>query len=129
MALIAEIGLYLESLGIATRGVNMFGGLVPGTPDNLIAITQPRPGESILAMAKTLDHVSEPFTVTSRHTSSSAGYAKAWEVYNALNNFTGYINSIRYLLILGRGIPFDIGPDQNQRYRWSCDYWASKIPS
>lgn len=127
--LLTELGGFLQTALLGTMGTDLFGGLIPKTPDDLIAITQPYPGNSVLAMAKTLDHVEEPFTVTVRNTDADAGYTKAWAVFNALNNFTGTISSVRYLLILGRGIPFDLGPDENERFRWSCDYWAHKDAS
>lgn len=129
MALLLEVATYIQSTGIASMGVDLFAGGLPGHPDNVVVLHQPRPGDAIRTMSKTLDHVVEPFTLTVRDLDPDVGYTKIWAVFNLIDNFTGELSGVPYKLIWGRGIPFELGPDENQRTRWSCDFFASKIPS
>lgn len=129
MAVIEEVARYVQDNGLGVMGTDLFGHIYPPRPDDVIVLTQIRPGDAIRTMSKTLDHVVEPFTVTVRNTSPTLAYTKAWAIFTLLDNFTGLLSGINYRLIVGRGVPFNVGPDENNRLRWSCDYWASKDPS
>lgn len=126
--MLEDVADYLASKGLGVKGTNMWGGRMPGNPSFAIALYQQTGFEPIRAMGtRRIQELA--LQVLVRDAVSSVAHDHAFAIYAALdvefNLMTlvqRQLNGVQYYSILARHAPFGIGQDENQRFRWSCNY-------
>lgn len=125
MALLEDIGTYLEAESIGTQGTDLFIGMMPDEPDNCVAIYQ----YSGLAPVKAMTIVPGEYVmeqprvnVMVRNSSFQNAQAKAQAVFDALGGYSAG----NILFIDALQSPYQLGPDQNNRQLIGCNFEVTK---
>lgn len=132
MSVISEVASRLVSQSIGTKGTTLFQGVMPMGVSEGVALYQMTQGQPIRAMgssgsAPVMDL--PQFQVVVRNTSFTNGEAKVKAVIDALDFYTGTLDSIKYFLIRLEYGPVYLGIDENNRHRWSVTFRAMKARS
>lgn len=127
----ADLVTYLDSQLSETAGTNLFAGTPPESPDSLLAVVHyasERSDEYVMAASLTAPGFEvERVQVISRNTSKTTAQSRALAAHAALDNLAGQTLSTRlYYHILSDGPPFNIGQDQNMRWRFVANYQVKK---
>lgn len=101
------------------------GGTMGDTPDIKIGLYDSTGFEPERAMGRIALDVRN-LQVLVRHPDAVDGEALAILCFDILDQYVGTLNSTRYASILGRTMPFAIGPDENRRFRFSCNFKVNK---
>jgi hypothetical protein len=123
-----DIGDWLQSQGVATKGVDLFKSMDPGQPDTAVILYEYAGISPIDTMGTTLATTLEQpsLHVLVRGVSYVEATSKAKAVFRALHKLTGSINGVRYLYLRALQSPFDVGPDERGRPRLVCNFRAIK---
>lgn len=112
---------------LVSKGVTaaIRGGVMPTTPDTLIALYDTSGFEPVRVMGRVALEVRN-LQVLTRDPNAAAAETLANQVFTALDMYVGMINGKNYSVILGRQVPFPIGKDENNRTQYSCNYIVRK---
>lgn len=123
-----DIGDWLETQGVATKGTNLFKSIDPGQPDTAVVLYEysglPPVDTMGASLTTTLEQPS--LHVLIRGVNYDAAVTKAKAVFQALHKMSGSINGTRYLYVRAMQSPFDVGPDERGRPRLVCNFRAMK---
>lgn len=125
MSLLTEVGNLLVTNGLGTASVDIYGGRYPSSPDNLIAIFEQSPFPTVDSFGG-LKQVVHNLQVLVRNKKYTDAETKAKAVFAVLHRFRGVLDGVQYDSIWARSVPFSIGPDENNRSQWSCNYIVRK---
>lgn len=117
--LLDDIGQYLQSKSIGTLGVDIFLGMMPDQPDNLVALFE------YAGSPPDLNWNGEypSLQVMVRNTSYPAGRTKIEQVRDVLHGLCEQvINGTRYLLIKAKQSPESLGRDDNNRCEFVINF-------
>lgn len=134
-AMYEDIADWLVTEGLGVKGVDMFGGNMPGNPSVLIALFEQFNFESEMVMGG-IDHDVLNLQIISRGASldSTAPRLKLFTIRDRFIDFNNRsvaartINGKLYLSIIPRSAPYGIGVDENSRQRWTCNFIVRKEP-
>lgn len=118
-----DIGEYLQTLGRATVGTDLFIGFLPDTPDDCIVVraTQGLPPNVIVDLEQ------PGFQIMLRNTDHDTGWAAADTIRTDLHQLTHTtVNGIVYKRIDAVGSVTYIGRDEKERTLWSINFIAKK---
>lgn len=125
--LLDDIGDWLQTSGVATKGTNLFKSIDPGVPDTAVTIYEYAGMMPIDTMGGITKTVEQPTVhVLVRGDTYAAAATLARSVFQALHRMKGTINSVRYLHVRALQSPFDVGPDERGRPRLVCNYRIMK---
>lgn len=123
-----HIGTLLQTNGLGTKAVDLWGGFMPANPNNVVAIYEHPGFLPVRSMGgRVMDVLNLQILV--RNSTSANAQTKAYAIYDLLDGFKGVIEGVQYFAILARHTPHGIGVDENNRTRWSCNYEVWKEPS
>ena len=128
MPMLTEVAVHLQSLGIGTMAVDLYGGTYPATPDNVVSLFEHPNFEPEDTFAGT-DHIVLNLQVLVRNLTYPNAETKSRAIWQALHRFRGTLSGVAYKSILARGYPASLGIDENKRHRWSCNYIVRKAVS
>jgi len=130
MALLDDLGTYVDTNTSLTLGTDLFLSLMPDTPDNVVALYESTGGVvPVSTMGSTnLPQIERPeLQVIVRNTSYSTGRTLAntlWELLTAVSNTT--IESTLYHRIESTSSPFVFDRDDSRRVLFSCNFNVMK---
>jgi len=123
-----DIGDWLETQGVATKGTNLFKSIDPGTPDTAVILYEYAgltPMDTMgVALTNTIERPNLHILI--RGVDYAAAASKASAVFRAVHKLSGSINGTRYLYMHALQSPFDVGPDERGRPRMVCNFRAMK---
>lgn len=127
----ADLVTYLDSQLSETGGTNLFEGPAPETPDDLIAVShyasEPSDAYVMSASLTAPGYDVERVQVMARSTVKATAHTRALAAHAVLDNLHGVTMSGRvYFGIESDGPPFNIGTDQNMRWRYVANYTVKK---
>lgn len=125
MALLEDIGGYIDTNTSLTLGTNLFLGLLPETPSNCVAIFEESGVSGLYTQGTSnLPRLERPqlqFIV--RNESYSTGRSVAEDVYRVLIQVANRtINSNLYLRIEATGAPAVMDRDLTKRVLFTCNF-------
>lgn len=118
-----DVAEYLQTLGRATVGTDMFIGFLPDTPDDCIVVraTQGLPPNVIVDLEQ------PGFQVTVRNTDHDTGWAALDTIKNDLHQLTHTtLNGLLYKRIDAVGSVAYLGRDEKERTSWTVNFIAKK---
>ncbi len=121
--LLEAIALLVEQNALGTRGIDLFEGKLPASPDNAIAIFE-YAGEPQM--------VNQPIEFPSlqllvRNTSYQAGRAKIENIKNLLHGrHEELLSNVRYLFVSVKQNPYLLQRDENDRVIFVCNFSVIK---
>lgn len=138
MPLLDDIAIYLESLGVGTRGVTLFEGTLPqegpglGPPDQVIALYE-IPGMGAEHIHNVVGPAVEQPSVQVRVRGAPFGYAQAralaQQAFLALDGLTNQtLNGTFYRSIFALQSPFGLGTDAWNRPAILFNIRCAKAP-
>jgi hypothetical protein len=117
--LLDDIGQYLQSKGVGTLGADIFLGMIPDQPDNLVALFEYAGNPPDLNWNGEYPSLQ----VMVRNTSYPAGRTKIEQVRDTLHGLCEQvINGTRYLLIKAKQSPESLGRDDNNRCEFVINF-------
>ncbi len=118
-----DIIVKLSALGYGTAGIDLFKGLLPLSPDNLILVRTYDSAPADLVWNGEYPY----FQVTVRNKVYADGQAKIQAIYQALHGICEeVINGKRYLLISAIQSPILLHIDKSERKVFVCNFSAMK---
>ena len=119
MAMLNEIGAYLQSRGVGALGVDIFLGLMPDQPDNSIALFEYAGSPPDLHWNGEYPGLQ----VCVRNKSYGQGRAKIGQAMQELHGvYETVLGGKRYLLIKARGSPEVLKRDAGNRVEWFVNF-------
>ena len=109
-------------------GVAIYGGTMPNLPDEMIGLydsTAFEPERTMGGIAQ--EAINLQVLVRAPKSVDAETYARM--CFNILDAYSGVLLGVPYFGIFARSVPFAIGPDENRRYRYSCNYRVNKARS
>lgn len=122
----------VQTLLVAGRGATpgitaeIKGGVMPNTPDTLISLYDQSAFEPERAFHIGVVWEVRNLQILTRDFDPLTAEQLANQCFDILDNFVGVLLTVSYAAIIGRQVPFGIGPDENRRYRFSCNYRVTK---
>ena len=118
-----DIIVKLQALGYGTPGTDLFKGLLPISPDNLVLVRTYDSKPTDLAWNGEYPY----FQVTVRNKVFAAGQAKIQQIYESLHGICEeVINGKRYLLIAAIQSPMLLNIDKSERKIFVCNFSVMK---
>lgn len=123
-----DVGDWLETNGVATKGTDLFKSIDPGIPDTAVILYEYQGGRLLDTMGTTLTNtVEQPgLHVLIRGVDYATAATKSKSVFQVLHKMSGVINGTRYLFVRALQSPFDVGPDERGRPRLVCNFRVMK---
>lgn len=115
----------LQSQGVGTPGTDLFKSTMPPKPDVCLVVREVGGGPPTRMMGRVACENPE-FQVFARATTYDAARDLIWKVFNALDNFSGSINSNRYLWISANQSPSYVTQDENNRFVMHVSFRVQK---
>ena len=103
---------------------DIYSGSYPGgpnIPDSIIAILI-LPGQEPVSTMGGVKQETYNLQTLIRGVNQASTSAKAMELWRFLNRFRGTVEGRFITAIVARHMPFPLGPDENGRLQWSCNY-------
>ena len=127
-----DVADYIDAHDLGSKGVDMYGGRMPNSPDNMIGLYEHTGFEPIRTMgSRRLDQITLQIIV--RNVSTVAARAKMYDLmtlldveFNLQPAALRIINGVQYYGILARTSPSQLGQDENKRYRWTCNFLVTR---
>ncbi len=124
-----EIGDYLETLDLATVGMDLFKGQIPPEPANCLALFELPGGNSIRTGRGVLAEECS-LRVVARNQDYSAGRSLIDSVYKALDMQAELtLDGCRYLYIEAKTPPYFAGQGVNGTSEFFCTFRVVKEPN
>lgn len=118
-----DVVVKLQTLGFGTAGIDLFKGLLPIKPDNLVLIRTYDSGPSDLTWSGEYPYIQ----ITVRNKVYDVGQAKMQAIYKALHGICEeVINGTRYLLIEAIQVPILLNIDKSERKVFTCNFSIMK---
>lgn len=111
----------------STTPVAIRGGVMPNAPDTMIGLYDATGFEPERTMGRLIEVVN--LHVLVRAVKAVDAETLAHRCFNILDTFKGTLLGVEYYGIMARTKPFSIGPDENSRMRYSCNYRVTKARS
>lgn len=128
----ADLVAYLDPLVAETGGTDLFEGPMPESPDNCIAVAHydsPALNDRVMggSLANNIGVSIVMVQVMARNTSKTTAQSKAQGYFNLLDNLGPVTLTGRlYHSVEGEGEPFNLGQDQNGRWRYAFNVRVEK---
>jgi hypothetical protein len=132
MAVLEDLGAYLEEQGVGTVGTTIFYNAVPETPPSCLALFEYGGAGPRFTLPATTGIATESarVQVLVRSESNTAARAKAEEAYRALAKIVDRpLSSTRYLRVEPLQAPFFLRRDENHRIIMAFNVEVEKEPS
>jgi hypothetical protein len=130
MALLAEIGQYLQDQGVGTQGTNIFLSMRPDSPDAVIGIYEGTGRKPFITFGNSLPVAEQPvIQVITRAARGDYATARATAetVYKKLAVVVNQtLSSTTFHAILPLGQPAGMGDDEDGRPLIACEYLVIK---
>ena len=118
-----DILVKLQTLGFGTIGTNLFKGLLPLDPDNVVIVRAYGGLPSDLVWNGEYPYIQ----ITVRNRAYDAGQVESYDIYKALHGICEeVINGTRYLLIEALQVPFLLNIDKSERKVFTCNFSIMK---
>ena len=119
----SAIVTYLDTLLTETAGTDLFEGPAPESPANCIAVAHYDSMEAqdrIMSGSLVNQQAVWPVMVQvmARNTSKATAEARARAAFDVLDNYSGTLSGVTYHSIEADGEPFNLGKDENERWRF-----------
>lgn len=109
----------------SANAVVIRGGVMPNAPDTMIGLYDATGFEAERAMGRIAAEVANLQTLV-RAPKAVDAETLAYRCFNILDTFVGTLLGVAYYGIMARTKPFSIGPDENGRMQYSCNYRIHK---
>jgi len=121
--LLDDIGDWLETQGVATKGTNLFKSIDPGQPDTAVVLYEYSGYSPINTFGTGTPTIEQPHLhILVRGVNYDTASSTASAVFHALHRLVGVINHTRYLYVKALQSPYDVGPDERGRPRLVCKF-------
>ena len=128
MALLDELGTYLQAQGIGTLGTDLFRSRLPDAPNAAVGLVETggqAPTFVMDANGVNVDHPS--LQVLCRADAYPDARSKANDVITALVAISNDdLSGVRYLRCVPNQAPFSLGPDEDHRHLVACNFQVMK---